>query len=339
MHISESLTTLRINDYRIKRNSQNTNLQKAFAIAAFFLISFSTSAQIKNTCPTEYLETSANTSYPIEEFFSDISTNGNNAYLVLDWPQSKPKNGVGIDLGSLKGKPWIQWQKEEWEALIAGLRILPKSHHYMQQDFIHRPYLNNYIANKISIVECYANAASINNHTQTSQQITSRNNPSPDSSTPQESQQQKTHSYSHNQLIVAHQERTGEEERARAENVAEGVAKSNDKIYLPDFGQKCLRTVDIKQDRTMHGVYWYALENICNQPVMAHWCDRKDCSKTNKAWEIPPGGKEKSWTDVIRNERHPRHLKGFACQLKYKNASVYKDPKANRCFTLKSLIK
>src|SRR5690606_18017148 len=148
MHILESLTTLRSNDLEIKPTSHKVQIYKTIAATALLLTSFSTSAQTQSTCPTRYLETSSNRLYSIEEFFQGISANGNSAYLVLDWPHSKAKDGVGIDISPLKGKPWSQWQKDDWQALIAALRSLPNNHRYMQQEFIHRPYLNNYLANK-----------------------------------------------------------------------------------------------------------------------------------------------------------------------------------------------
>ncbi len=129
------------------------------------------------------------------------------------------------------------------------------------------------------------------------------------------------------------QEKMGNEEREAIAIAAQDVRRSSKKILLPDLGSKCLRTVDIREDSDVRGMYWFALENICSEPVKAHWCDIKVCKGTNMAATIAPGGKEKSWTSIYKSGRHPNQLKGVACQVEYKNAPVYKDPQTNKCYS------
>lgn len=137
--------------------------------------------------------------------------------------------------------------------------------------------------------------------------------------------------------LIATQQRMSDNDRNQLASSVKNAPPGAKKIYLPDLGGKCLRTVDIREDGDVRGMYWYALENICSEPVKAHWCDRKVCKGTHLSWVISPGGKEQSWTSVRNDGRHPRDLKGFACQIEYRGAQVYKDPKTNKCYTWEHL--
>ena len=132
--------------------------------------------------------------------------------------------------------------------------------------------------------------------------------------------------------MTDNQERMSSGEREAAAGAAQGASKKSRKIFLPDLGAQCLRTVDVREDRDVRGMYWFALENICSEPVKAHWCDLKVCKGTNMSATIDAGGKEQSWTSIYKFGRHPNELKGVACQLEYNSTPVYKDPYTNKCY-------
>jgi hypothetical protein len=101
------------------------------------------------------------------------------------------------------------------------------------------------------------------------------------------------------------------------------------KIILRQYSE-CLRAVDIKQDSDVKTMYWYAIQNTCNQPLIVYWCDGQGCSPVSKAATIPAGAKERSWLDT----RHSGSVgfKGTACAQTHKGKRVYYNKKENQCW-------
>lgn len=104
------------------------------------------------------------------------------------------------------------------------------------------------------------------------------------------------------------------------------------KAYLP-AQSKCLRVVDVKQDSSDKRLYWYAIQNVCNQAMHAHWCagEKSECRLSKQAWLIQPGDKERSWMLSPRGKQGVQFY-GTACVESYKGQPVYYDRKAGKCW-------
>lgn len=105
--------------------------------------------------------------------------------------------------------------------------------------------------------------------------------------------------------------------------------KGRKKIILKQYPE-CLQAVDIKQDSTVKTMYWYAMQNICSEPLQIHWCEGQGCKPTTKAADLPAGGKERSWLDTKRSGSVSFH--GSACATGYQGKKVYYDNKKNQCW-------
>ena len=137
---------------------------------------------------------------------------------------------------------------------------------------------------------------------------------------------------------IAAQTRMSSNDQKTANSLAINAQPGDRKIYFANLGAKCLRTVDIREDVDVRGMFWFTLQNICNEPIKAYWCDLKVCRSTNMSWILGPGEKEISWTSVRSGHgRHPRDLKGFACPVEYNGAPVHLDQKSHKCYAWYSM--
>lgn len=104
------------------------------------------------------------------------------------------------------------------------------------------------------------------------------------------------------------------------------------KIY-PAQRPQCLRVVDVKQAQGNKRLYFYAIQNICSEPLHAHWCagERSECRRPKQAWLIQPGDKEGSW---MLSQQGPQGVQfyGTACVDTFKGQQVYYDKKSGKCW-------
>lgn len=93
---------------------------------------------------------------------------------------------------------------------------------------------------------------------------------------------------------------------------------------------KCLRAVDIRRDSDVKTLFYYSIENICGETLVALWCEGSKCKPTSKAATITGGAKEGSWLDT----RWSGDVKfnGTACLETYQGRTVYYDKKRNQCW-------
>lgn len=128
--------------------------------------------------------------------------------------------------------------------------------------------------------------------------------------------------------FIALIERSEAEERAA---LSSGKPQRR-KVYPPQRPQ-CLRVVDIKQGNTNKRLYFYAIQNVCNEPMHAHWCagEKADCRLPRQAWLIQPNEKEGSWM-LSRTGAQGVQFYGTACVDKHRGQQVYYDKKSGTCW-------
>ncbi|MBL5979652.1 hypothetical protein JAO85_20450 [Comamonas sp. NyZ500] len=120
-------------------------------------------------------------------------------------------------------------------------------------------------------------------------------------------------------------------ETAEQNEVNRGGAQRN-KVDLPQRHQ-CLRVVDVKQDKTVPSMYWYAIQNSCKEPLQAYWCagEKSECKQPKQSWLIKPGAKERSWMDSPNGSQGVQFY-GTACVTKFEGRQVYYDKNRAQCW-------
>lgn len=93
---------------------------------------------------------------------------------------------------------------------------------------------------------------------------------------------------------------------------------------------KCLEMVDIRRDKSVPDMIWYAIRNKCGESLRAYWCEGERCSRMTKSWEIPPGKKETTWL-TQKGDKQIR-LHATACRPSAGSEDVYYDFEKNQCW-------
>lgn len=131
--------------------------------------------------------------------------------------------------------------------------------------------------------------------------------------------------------VLAQQYAAEFERMAAASDVAqaEGADNGRKRLVLKQHPQ-CLRAVDIRLDSTVKTMYWYSIENICSETLVAHWCTGSQCKQPTYAATLPGGAKQQSWMDT--RSKGSVKFRGTACQETYQGQRVYYDKAQNQCW-------
>lgn len=102
------------------------------------------------------------------------------------------------------------------------------------------------------------------------------------------------------------------------------------RLVLPTL-KSCLEVVNVKQDRDVKTIYWFAIRNRCSQQVQAYWSSDPKVDTPNMAAEIGVEGlSDMTWIDM---RGLPFKVKGTACPVKYAGETVYWDVSHMQCWT------
>lgn len=93
---------------------------------------------------------------------------------------------------------------------------------------------------------------------------------------------------------------------------------------------KCLEMVDIRRDKSVPDMIWYAIRNKCGESLRAYWCEGEGCTRMTKSWEIPPGKKETTWLTQKGDKKIRLHA--TACRPSVGSEDVYYDFEKNQCW-------
>lgn len=239
-------------------------------------------------------------------------------YKFLDWTRWSNK------IDSLHGKSWREWTTTDWKIIDSEMREMKD---YVQNnEFINKlppsakseVYSN--LENQIQGIKCYISQAPKSKSRDDKPSVEQEDNHDERDTKSLDERQEAS--------FVAWIEQ-GESEES---NELDSGKTPRKKVYPPMQG-KCLRVVDIKGSRSDKRFYWYAIQNVCKQPVHAHWCagEKSECKQSKQAWLIQPGEKERSWMLTSRGPQGVQ-LYGTACLDKFQGQQVFYDKKSSKCW-------
>lgn len=113
------------------------------------------------------------------------------------------------------------------------------------------------------------------------------------------------------------------------DGVSGATGETRKKVIARQY-PKCLEMVDIRRDKNVPAMVWYAIRNKCGESLRAYWCEGEGCSRMTKSWEIQPGQKETTW--LTQKDSRQIRLHATACPSSVNGVDVYYDFEKNQCW-------
>lgn len=308
----------------------------------------SASAPAASNCPTNYLRPEPNgyswftpgappsppeREWPMERIFSQITEDGR-AVFHRDGTGSIAIDDAMERMGSfLRGRHWTKWSADEWGMVMDVMTMTYKP--FGNDLRLRFEATRNAYNHNMAALQCYQAAAG-------NAQRGVGEMAGADAAAVQAARAAPAAGGSAQAEVERLASERAREADAMAQHAEQADAEASERDrkdprwrfeYLPSH-HRCLRIVDVRADGSVRGMYWYALQNVCDWPLKALWCEKNSDScaqgRPSSAWTLAPHQKAEHLWERRKDGRTPE-FHGFACAVEHHGRPTTFDFNKRRC--------